>query len=182
VVDPSDKVTAGLFGDGAGAVIVSPSRDGDRGILASRLHTNGAEAEIIGQFAGGTREPLTPENVAAGRHRLTMDGRAVWESAVREVPRVVNEVLEAAGFALADVDFLVSHQANKRLLLQIIETLGLPREKTYTNVERYGNTTSASALVALDEAVRSEKIRQGHLVVLVAIGAGMSWGAHLIRW
>jgi 3-oxoacyl-[acyl-carrier-protein] synthase-3 len=178
----ADPMTAGIFGDGAGAMLISRARDGDRGILHSRLYTDGSLTEIVGQYAGGTREPLTPEVVANGKHHLKMDGRAVWDCASREIPRVVREVLDAGGYTVDDVDFFVAHQANKKLLLRILESLGIPATKTHTNVETYGNTVSASALIAFDEAVRSGKIKPGQLVVLAAIGAGMSFGAHLIRW
>lgn len=178
----SDKYTAPVFGDGAGAAIVSRSPSDDRGILASRLHTDGSLTEIVGQYAGGTREPLTPELLQRGGQYLTMNGRAVWDCAIRVVPEVIAEVLAAAGKTVDDVDFVVAHQANKRLLSQILETAGLPLSKTYTNIERYGNTVAASALIALDETVRQQLIKPGDLVLICAIGAGMTWGAHLFRW
>jgi len=181
-LDWDDRRTAPIFGDGAGAVVVSPSPDPQRGLLESRLHTDGALTGIVGQYGGGTADPLTAELVAERRHKLTMDGRAVWDCAVREMPAVVREVLEAQGVGVEDVDFVVSHQANKRLLFAVLEELGVPTTKTYTNVERYGNTVAASAMVALDESARKALIKEGDLVVLLAIGAGMSWGAHLMRW
>jgi len=177
-----DRTTAPIFGDGAGAVVVSQSTNEDQRIIDSRLRTDGSLADIVGQFGGGTRDPLTPELVAEKRHKLTMDGRAVWDCATREMPAVVRELLESQKMAVSDVDFVVSHQANKRLLYAVLEDLNIPPEKTYTNVERYGNTVAASAMVALDEAVSKELIKKGDLVVLLAIGAGMSWGAHLMRW
>jgi 3-oxoacyl-[acyl-carrier-protein] synthase III len=178
----SDRKVAPIFGDGAGAVVVSRSPDGDRGILSSKLGTDGSLAEIVGQFAGGTRKPLTPEVVAKGEHLLTMDGRAVWDCAMREVPKVIREALELAGKTVEDVDFMISHQANRRLLGQILAEVGIPIEKTHTNVEKYGNTVAASALIALDEAAQAELIKPGDVVVLSAIGAGMTWGAHVMRW
>lgn len=181
-LDWTDRNTAPIFGDGAGAVIVSRSDDPSAGILESRLHSDGSLTEIVGMYGGGTREPLTPELVARGGHFLRMDGRAVWECAVREVPAVIREVLEAACLPVDAIDFMISHQANKRLLATILDQVGIPLEKTFTNVEKYGNTVAASALIALDEAVRFGKIKRGDLVLLSAIGAGMSYGAHLIRW
>jgi len=181
-LDWDDRTTAPIFGDGAGAVIVSRSTDENHRIIDSRLHTNGRLAEIVGQYGGGTRDPLTPELVAEKRHKLRMDGRAVWSCAVAEMPAVVRDLLKSQALTVDDVDFVVSHQANKRLLFAILDELKIPTQKTYTNVERYGNTVAASAMVALDEAVDEELIKSGDLILLLAIGAGMSWGAHLIRW
>lgn len=177
-----DRSTAPIFGDGAGAVVVSRSPDPERGILASKLGTDGSLTEIVGQFVGGTRTPMTPELLAAGKHYLTMDGRAVWDCAVREVPAAIHQALELAGVTVEQVDFLVSHQANKRLLAEILSVTGIPIEKTYTNVDKYGNTVAASAMIALDEAAEQELIKPGDLVVLCAIGAGMTFGAHVLRW
>ncbi|MEE2903572.1 MAG: ketoacyl-ACP synthase III [Myxococcota bacterium] len=181
-LDWDDRTTAPIFGDGAGAVIVSRSTDKNHRIIDSRLHTNGGLAEIVGQYGGGTRDPLTPELVAEKRHKLRMDGRAVWNCAVAEMPAVVRDLLESHELTADDIDFVVSHQANKRLLFAVLDELQIPTQKTYTNVERYGNTVAASAMVALDEAVDKQLIKSGDLIVLLAIGAGMSWGAHLIRW
>ncbi len=177
-----DRGTAPIFGDGAGAVILAPSPDGERGIIASKLGTDGTLTEIVGQYVGGTREPLTPQHIIDKKHYLSMDGRAVWTCAERELPAVIRDVLAMAGKTAADVDFVVSHQANKRLLAHILELVGIPMSKTYTNIERYGNTVAASALIALDEVTRAQLIAPGSLVVMSAIGAGMTWGAHLIRW
>ena len=181
-LDWDDRATAPIFGDGAGAVVVSPSPSPERGLLQSAMHTDGSLTGIVGQYGGGTADPLTAELVAGRRHKLVMDGRAVWDCAIREMPAVVREVLDAHGAAVHEVDFVVSHQANKRLLFSVLEELGVPTTKTYTNVERYGNTVAASAMIALDESSRQELIKEGDLIVLLAIGAGMSWGAHLMRW
>ncbi len=175
-----DRTTAPIFGDGAGAVVISASPDGERGFIESRLRNDGSLTHIVGQYVGGTREWYSAEN--ADRIHVEMDGRAVWDTAVRELPAVLTEVVEAGGYQVSDLDFVISHQANKRLLSTVLDKVGVPLSKTYTNVERYGNTVAASAFIALDEAVRETYIRPGNLVVLMAIGAGMSWGAHLIRW
>lgn len=180
--DWSDKTTAGLFGDGAGAVIVSASPDPERGILASRLHNDGSKSELIGQYVGGTRQWYTPELVRDGRIVVEMKGREVWDVAVETLPAVMHEVVEAGGYRLADVDFVVSHQANERLLRKILEVAGFPAERSVANIARYGNTGAASALLALDEAVRRGHVAPGKLILFMAIGAGIGWGAHLIRW
>lgn len=181
-LDWSDRVTAPIFGDGAGAMIVGQSPDPGRGFLASRLHTDGELAGIVGQKVGGTREYYSPEALQDGRAKLYMDGRAVWDCAVRELPAVVREVVAEAGHELADVNFVVPHQANRRLVEHVLDDLGVPHDRAWFNVEKYGNTVAASAFVALDEANRAGKLQPGALVVLMAIGAGMTWGAHLLRW
>lgn len=181
-LDWTDRGTAPIFGDGAGACVVSRSPDGERGIIASKLGTDGSLTHIVGQYGGGTADPFTPELLAAGRHYLSMDGRAVWDCAVREVPAMIAAVLSDAGWTVDDVDFVVSHQANRRLLGEILQTAGVPITKTYTNVDKYANTVSASLLIALDEAAQLELIKPGDRLVLCAIGAGMTFGAHAMRW
>jgi 3-oxoacyl-[acyl-carrier-protein] synthase-3 len=182
ILDWTDRTTAPIFGDGAGAAIVSASPDPKTGILVSKLHADGRLTGIVGQFVGGTQQWLTPELVRDGKVRLEMDGPKVWDCAVSVLPAVIRAVADEAGISVSDIDFVVSHQANKRLLLHVLETAGVPLSKTYTNIEHYGNTSAASALIALDECERKKLIRRGQLVLFMAIGAGMIWGAHLIRW
>jgi 3-oxoacyl-[acyl-carrier-protein] synthase-3 len=182
ILDWTDRTTAPIFGDGAGAAIISASPDPKSGVLVSKLHADGKLTGIVGQYVGGTQQWLTPELVRDGKVRLEMDGRAVWDCAVSVLPAVIKEVIDEAGVSIGDIDFVVSHQANKRLLLHVLETVGVPLSKTYTNIERYGNTSAASALIALDECSRQNLIQRGNLVLFMAIGAGMIWGAHLIRW
>lgn len=181
-LDWSDRRTAPIFGDGAGAVVMSASPDRDSGILASSLRADGALTDIVGQYVGGTREWYTPEALEQKKVKLEMDGRAVWDCAVEVLPEVIKEVVAKGGYQLEDVDFVVSHQANKRLLYHVMERAGIPLEKTFTNIEAYGNTSAASVFIALDEAARQKKFNRGDLIVMMAIGAGMNWGAHLIRW
>lgn len=182
ILDWSDRTVAPIFGDGAGAVIVTEAPDSGSGILESRLHADGKLTGIVGQYVGGTQTWLTPELVRDGKIKLEMDGRAVWDCAVSVLPQVIKQVVEAGGFSLEEVDFVVAHQANKRLLLHVLERAGIPLAKTFTNIEQYGNTSAASALIALDEVSRKGLISRGQLIVFVAIGAGMIWGGHLIRW
>ena len=180
-LDWRDRTTAPIFGDGAGAVIVSRSPD-ERGFLESRLHSDGSLTEIVGQYVGGTKTWYTPESIQNGEVKLVMDGRAVWDCAADVLPKVIHDVVGSAGYTLADVDFVVAHQANKRLLYHVLELTGVPLSKTFTNIERYGNTVAASAFIALDECVRQRRVKRNDLIVFLAIGAGMTWGAHLIRW
>lgn len=181
-LDWTDRSIAPIFGDGAGAVVMSPSPNGEHGILESRLRTDGSLTGIVGQYVGGTQTWYSPEALANNEVKLVMDGRKVWDCAVTELPEVIESVITAGGYTVDDVDFVVAHQANKRLLTHVLERTKIPLTKTYTNIERYGNTVAASAFIALDESVRQGHVSRGDLIVLVAIGAGMIWGAHLIRW
>lgn len=182
-LDWTDRRTSPIFGDGAGAVIIGRSPDPERrGFVESRLRTDGSLAEIVGQWVGGTREWYSPEALETGRVKLEMDGRAVWDCAVRELPAVVREVLDAAGESIESVSYVVPHQANRRIVEHVLDDLGVSHEKAWFNVDRYGNTVAASAFIALDEANRAGKLRPGELILVMAIGAGMTWGAHLIRW
>src|SRR5262245_23593850 len=139
ILDWTDRTTAPIFGDGAGAAIVSTAPEGS-GIMVSKLHADGSLTGSVGQFVGGTREWLTPEAVRDGKIRLEMDGPAVWDCATRVLPEVIKEVLDEAKITADDLDFVVSHQANKRMLLHILERANIPLNKTYTNIEKYGNT------------------------------------------
>lgn len=181
-LDWTDRKTSPIFGDGGGAVVISASPDGERGFLESRLRSDGSLTGIVGQYVGGTEQWYTPAALENNEVKLVMDGRAVWDCAVDVLPKVIDEVVTAGGYTLDDVDFVVSHQANKRLLYHVLENAGVPLSKTYTNIEKYGNTVAASAFIALDDCVRQGHVKPNDLIVLVAIGAGMTWGAHLIRF
>lgn len=180
-LDWTDRRTAPIFGDGAGAVVMTAAPP-DHGFLQSRFHTDGSLTDIVGIYKGGTLEAGAPELMGPGDPKLEMNGRAVWNCALEVLPKAVHDVVTAEGYTVDDVDFVVSHQANKRLLYHVLEKAGIPLNKSYTNIEHYGNTVAASAFIALDETVRKGLISRGDLIVLLAIGAGMTWGAHLIRW
>lgn len=181
ILNWTDRTTAPIFGDGAGAAIISTAPEGS-GIFVSKLHADGSLTEIVGQYVGGTREWLTPEAVRDGRVALEMDGPKVWDCATKVLPEVIKTCLEEAKMTVNDIDFVVAHQANKRMLTHILELAQIPLSKTYTNIEKYGNTSAASALIALDEVWRKNMIRRGDKILFMAIGAGMIWGAHLMRW
>jgi 3-oxoacyl-[acyl-carrier-protein] synthase-3 len=183
-----DLSTAGrdmavLFGDGAGAVVVEPSGDG-RGVLASVLRTEGAFARELWAEAPTSKVQgrLTPEMIAEGRHFPRMNGRQVFKHAATRFPEVILEVLEKAGEKLEDVALVVPHQANQRISDAVAERLGLPREKVFQNISRYGNTTAASIPIALTEARDAGLVKPGDLIVLAAFGAGFAWGAVALRW
>lgn len=172
-----------LFGDGAGAAILEPSPD-ERGILASALHSEGAHAKELWGEAPTSLVPgrVTPEMLAEGRQYPQMNGRQVFKHATTRFPEVILEVLEKAGEKLEDVALVVPHQANQRISDAVADRLGVPREKVFQNIQRYGNTTAASIPIALTEARDQGRIQDGDLVVLAAFGAGFAWGAVALRW
>ena len=176
-----DRSTCVLFGDSAGAVVVRPSEPG-QGFLSFYLGADGGGAALISQPAGGSRLPASYETVERAQHTLHMNGREVYKFAVRIIPRAIEEAVSRAGLTLADVDLFIPHQANIRIIDAAAERLGQPREKFFVNVERYGNTSSASVPVALYEAVRAGLIHRGDLAVLVAFGGGLTWGSTALRW
>lgn len=172
-----------IFGDGAGAAVVGPSDDEHR-ILDHRLHADGAHAEILKVEVPASRlnPRVTPEMLAEGRHFPYMEGRKVFKLAVELLPRVINELLEANSLSLSDVNLLVPHQANLRINQMVARRLGLREDQVFNNIQKYGNTTAASIPIALHEAAQAGRVNSGDLVVLAALGAGMTWGASLIRW
>ena len=176
-----ERETCVLFGDGAGAVIVGPV-GGDRGILASYLGGDSSGWPLLRVEAGGTKLPASEETVAAGLHYLKMEGRGVFEEAVKMMERASLLALEQAGLTVEEVDWFVPHQANLRIIKAFARRLGIPQEKVLVNIDRYGNTSTASIPLALDEALRDNRLREGDLVVLTGFGAGVTYGANVIRW
>jgi 3-oxoacyl-[acyl-carrier-protein] synthase-3 len=172
-----------LFGDGAGVAIVTAT-DGDHRILDSKLHADGTDYDVLMLEAPASRlnPRLTPEMLEEARHYPTMDGRQVFRKAVTAMPAVVHEVLEPHGFGTDDIDMLIPHQANLRINQMVQRTLGLSDDRVFNNIMKYGNTTAASIPIALHEALQAGKVNTGDLVVLTAFGAGLTWGANLLRW
>lgn len=180
-IDWKDRSTCVLFGDGAGAAVLSRSK-GEHEIIASHLGSDGAQANILKIPAGGSAMPPTMETVKGGFHYLQMQGSELFKVAVRTMDEAARKVVNDAGYSVKDIDWLIPHQANDRILQAVAARLELPPEKVYINVDRYGNTSGASTVVALHEAVRDGKIKKGDNVVLVAFGGGLTWAATLIRW
>jgi 3-oxoacyl-[acyl-carrier-protein] synthase-3 len=176
--------TAVLFGDGAGAVVLSPTEDGDRGVLSVHLHADGRYAEKLWMDApGSSYNPwLDPGQIENGLTRPYMEGKEVFKHAVVRMPQAVNEALERNGLSVEDVTLVIPHQANARITQGVQKQLGLPDEKMVSNIHKYGNTTAASIPIALHEAVEEGRIVRGDLVCLTAFGSGFTWGAALIRW
>ncbi|MDR7518651.1 MAG: beta-ketoacyl-ACP synthase III [Armatimonadota bacterium] len=181
ITDWTDRATCVLFGDAAAAVVLRPCPP-DQGFLAFHLGSNGAGGPLICLPAGGSRRPASEATVAARDHYIKMNGREVFKFAVRAIPRAIERVVAEAGLSLHDVDCFIPHQANIRIIEAAAERLGQPMDNFFVNVDRYGNTSSASVPVALYEAVEQGRIRPGDTVVFVAFGGGLTWGAAAIRW
>ena len=180
-IDWEDRHTCVLFGDGAGAAVLMPS-DGDHGIISTHIHNDGTMAELLYAPAGGSRTPIDEKAIAQKLNTVKMKGNEVFKIAVTKLSEVVDEVLEANGLSEDDIDFLVPHQANLRIIQATARKLKLPMEKVVVTVDRHGNTSAASVPLALDEAVRDGRIKKGDRVLLEAFGGGLSWGGALVKW
>jgi 3-oxoacyl-[acyl-carrier-protein] synthase-3 len=181
IINWKDRNTSVLFGDSAGAVVMKSCEPGN-GFLSFHLGSDGAGSPFIALPAGGSRLPASYETVERQQHFLTMNGREVFKFAVRCIPRAIEEAVRRAGLDIEDVDWFIPHQANIRIIDAAAERLQQPKEKFFVNVERYGNTSSASVPVALYEAVHSGQIKEGDVVVMVAFGGGLTWASCAIRW
>ena len=181
VVDPDDRATAVLFGDGAAAAVVSRAPAG-RGLLAWDVGCDGSLASLVEVPAGGSRLPTSAATVADGRHWLRMEGPELFRQAVRAVVDTASAVLARAEAGAADVDLFVPHQANARIIAAAASRLGIPPERTMLNVDRFGNTSAASIPLALAEAAGDGRLSDGDLVLLAGFGAGMTWASALLRW
>ncbi len=182
ITDWTDRNTCVLFGDGAGAAIVKSSNDNNKGILATYLCGDGSLGNLLHIPIGGTRTPLTKENIDRRDHYLKMEGNEVFKSAVRSMGDAALRVLREAKIPPEEVDLLIPHQANIRIIEATAKRLKLPMEKVFVNIDKYGNTSSASIPIALEEARKSGRIKPGDITVLVAFGAGFTWGSAVIRW
>jgi 3-oxoacyl-[acyl-carrier-protein] synthase III len=181
VMDYRDRGTCILFGDGAGAVVLRPSES--PGVVGSVLGADGRAAEILLIPAGGSALPASHETVEARDHSIRMpNGRDVFKRAVVEMTNACRQLLEKSGYTPEDVDVLIPHQANARIMIAVAERLGVPLDRAVVDVETVGNTSAASIPIALDRAWRAGRVQVGDLVLLTSFGAGLSWGANLIRW
>ncbi|MBE3572644.1 MAG: ketoacyl-ACP synthase III [Moorella humiferrea] len=181
IINWQDRSTCVLFGDGAGAVVLKAVNQGE-GLLGLYLGADGGGASLLTLPAGGSRLPASPTTVAEGLHTIHMNGPEVFKFAVRVMGEASLKALAQAGLKKEDVDFLIPHQANMRIIEAATKRLGLSREKVYVNLDRYGNMSSASIPVALDEAYREGRLKPGDKIVLVAFGAGLTWGAAVLSW
>jgi len=182
VVNPMQREVCIIFGDGAGVALLQPASAGEGEIIKSVLGNQG-DNEIMYVKSGGSRHPTSAETVANDEQYFQMAGRRVYKFAVKKIASLAHEILEGTGYTLDDVDWFVPHQMNILILRNaFIEQLEVPWEKVVINIEKYGNTTAGTIPIALDEAIRDNRIKRGHLVMMVSVGAGLSWGANLVRY
>lgn len=183
ITDMTDRSTAILFGDGAGAAVVRPvSRGNGRGILSSFIRSDGKLAPLLYRPGGGACDPISDKVVRERSHYIKMAGREVFKAAVLAMSQACDEALSRAGVTSDQIDLLVPHQANIRIIEATAKHAGIPMEKVMVNVDRYGNTSSASIPLAIDQAVTEGRIKPGTLLLLVAFGAGFTWGSVVVRW
>jgi 3-oxoacyl-[acyl-carrier-protein] synthase-3 len=182
IVDWQDRGTCLLFGDGAGAAVIGPSDTPGIGLIGTRLGALGEDTDLLWIPAGGSRTPTTAETLAKGDQYIKMKGKEVFKLAVRVMEEAARDILEQHGLAATQIGLVIPHQANLRIIDAIAQYLELPVERFFVNVDRYGNTSAASIPIALDEARRGGRIKPGDLTLLVAFGAGLTYGSALIRW
>jgi 3-oxoacyl-[acyl-carrier-protein] synthase III len=180
-VDYNDRQTCVLFGDGAGAAVLGPVESG-RGILASKIRSDGRYEEQLFSPGGGTRRRPSAETLAAGDHFFKMRGNELFKVAVRSMAEISREVLETAGKKSDEIDLFIPHQANQRITEAVADRLNVDLSKVYSNIAVHGNTSSASIPIALDECVEAGRIKEGDLVLMASFGGGVTWGAVLMRW
>jgi 3-oxoacyl-[acyl-carrier-protein] synthase-3 len=180
IVDRTDRSTAILFGDGAGAVVLETSAENS--FLSSELGADGRRPEMLCLLGGGSRRPFTAESLQAGEQYLRMEGREIFKFAVTKMIESTDIALRNAGLQKSDVDWLIPHQANRRIIDAAAKYLDMPDDKVIVNIEEYGNTSAASIPIALSEALRAGRIKAGDIIVFVGFGGGLSWGAVAWRW
>jgi len=181
IVDWTDRATCVLFGDGAGAVLLQASEQ-PGGVLSSVLGADGSGGDLLIMPAGGSRQPASAETVAQRLHYARMDGREIYRFATRTMSKAAEQAVQQAGLALEQVDLVVPHQANSRIIETVAKLLKLPEEKVFVNIDRYGNTSAASIPIALCEAVEAGRIKPDNHLVLVSFGAGLTWAAAVVQW
>ena len=179
--DYQDRTTCVLFGDAAGAAILQPEPNSDRGLVYASLGADGSRLQDIWAPAGGVRLPASAATCAERLHYIRMRGREVYKFGVAKMMELIDEALAATGFSADDLKLVIPHQSNLRIIESVREKLGLPSEKIAVNIDRYGNTSAASIIVALDEARRSGRVRPGDLIMMLGLGAGLTWGVGIWR-
>ncbi len=180
-VDYTDRGTCVIFGDGAGAAVLGPVAEG-KGILATKIKSDGRYEEQLYAPGGGTKLGTTHETIDNRMHFFKMKGNELFKVAVRSMTDISAEMLDKAGYTVEDVDIVIPHQANQRITDAVASRLGVPEEKVYSNIAEHGNTSSASIPIAIDECIESGRIKEGSLVLLTAFGGGVTWGGTVIRF
>ena len=182
ILNPSDRNTYVLFGDGAGAALVEPTGPGEEGILDFILRSDGSGGKYLFMPGGGSLNPASHETVDRAMHYVHQDGRAVFKYAVHGMADVSAEILARNRLSASDIALYVPHQANSRIIDAAVERIGIAKEKVVVNIDRYANTTAATIPIGLDEASRQRRLRKGDRVLLASFGAGFTWGSLLLRW
>jgi 3-oxoacyl-[acyl-carrier-protein] synthase-3 len=180
-VDYTDRQTCVLFGDGAGAAVLGPV-EGNRGILGTKIKSDGRYEEQLFSPGGGTRRRPSAETIAAGDHFFKMKGNELFKVAVRSMAEISRDILQSAGLKTEDVDLFIPHQANQRITEAVADRLNVDLSRVYSNIAVHGNTSSASIPIALDECVESGRVKEGDLVLMTSFGGGVTWGGVLLRW
>jgi len=181
ITDFSDRATCVILADGAGACVLTKSDD-DRGILSTYMGSDGSLGDLISLPGGGSRFPTTLKTVHDRLHYLKMNGNELFRCAVRAMGSAAEIALKKAGLLGRDIDLFIPHQANLRIIKATMERLGIPMEKVYVNIGKYGNTSAASIAICLNEANREGKLKEGDIILLDAFGGGLTWGAVILRW
>jgi 3-oxoacyl-[acyl-carrier-protein] synthase-3 len=181
VTDWKDRGTCVLFGDGAGALILV-GEEGERGVLSTHLHSDGSLWELLYMPGGGSANPSSHETIDQNLHCIKMAGNQLFKVAVRAMAEVSLEALAFNGLKSADIDYMVPHQANTRIIEAVAKQIDFPPEKIFLNIDRYGNTSSATIPIALDEMQRTGKLKPGNLLLLCSFGTGVTWGGAILRW
>lgn len=181
ITDYTDRTTCVLFGDGAGAVIIQKSR-AKHEILSTSLAADGSQADVLIMPGGGSKTPASMESVQQRTHYIQFKGKEVFKLAINNITNLILETVKKNGLSLEDIDLIIPHQSNLRIIEATMEKLGLPMEKAFVNIDKYGNTSSASIPIAIDEARKEGRLSKGDIVVLVAFGGGLTWGSSIIRW
>ena len=182
ILDFEDRTTCVLFGDGAGAAILARDATANVGILGAIGGADGSSPSLLQQPGGGSAMPASEASIAARQHFLKMNGKEIFKSAVRVMGQASTDILEQVGYTAEDLDLVIPHQANMRIIESLAKRLKIPMEKFHNNLDRFGNTSAASVPIALDEAFRAGRIKSGDLILLVAFGAGLTWASTLIKW
>ena len=182
-IDWTDRNPCVLFGDGAAATVLK-GVGGNKadGIISTLIYSDGKYADLLYLMGGGSSSPLTHETIDNKLHLLKMKGNSLFKIAVKNMIKAAREALTLNGYKVSDIDLLIPHQANKRIIDAVAESLNLPKEKVFVNIEKYGNTSAVSIPLALDEALKEGRIKEGDLILMVAFGGGLTWGSALIRW
>ena len=181
IIDYSDRNTCVIFGDGGGGVLLEPT-DTDAGVLDSILHTDGSGSQYLKVPAGGSVHPASKDTIEKKMHYVYQDGKTVFKFAVKKMADVSKEILDNNGFTGSDIKLFIPHQANRRIIDAAAKRCGLSADQILVNINKYGNTTAGTIPIALDEAVETDRLNNGDLLLLAAFGGGFTWGSMLIRW